>query len=89
VTLDSDSQIKTKEIGESMPKLVVGIVIDHMSSEYLNRFQDNYWEDGFKRLIRNSFNVKNTHYNYVPTATCLGHASIYTSTTPTNHGIVW
>lgn len=70
------------------PKLVVGIVIDQMRAEYLYRFQDNYSEDGFKRLLRNGYNVKNMHYNYVPTATGPGHTSIYTGTTPTNHGIV-
>lgn len=70
------------------PKLIVGVVIDQMRAEYLYRFQDNYTENGFKRLMREGFNVKNTHYNYIPTATCLGHATIYTGTTPTNHGIV-
>lgn len=70
------------------PKLVVGIVIDQMRAEYLYRFQENYTENGFKRLMRDGFNVKNTHYNYIPTETGPGHASIYTGTTPTNHGII-
>lgn len=73
---------------EDKPKLVIGIVIDQMRAEYLYRFQDNYSENGFKRMIREGFNVKNMHYNYVPTATGPGHASIYTGTTPVNHGIV-
>ncbi|MGX1927789.1 alkaline phosphatase PafA [Flagellimonas sp. 2504JD4-2] len=70
------------------PKLVVGIVVDQMRAEYLYRFQENYSQNGFKRLIREGFNVKNMHYNYVPTATGPGHASIYTGTTPADHGIV-
>lgn len=70
------------------PKLIVGIVVDQMRAEYLYRFQDNYTEKGFKRLMSEGFNVKNAHYNYTPTATGPGHASIYTGTTPTNHGIV-
>lgn len=73
---------------QEKPKLVVGIVIDQMRAEYLYRFQDNYSEAGFKRLLRDGFNVKNTHYNYIPTATGPGHASIYTGTTPENHGII-
>ncbi|QXP51438.1 alkaline phosphatase family protein [Cellulophaga sp. HaHa_2_95] len=72
----------------SKPKLVVGIVIDQMRAEYLYRFQDNYTEDGFKLLMNEGFNVKNTHYNYMPTITGPGHASIYSGTTPENHGIV-
>jgi predicted AlkP superfamily pyrophosphatase or phosphodiesterase len=70
------------------PKLIVGIVVDQMRAEYLYRFQDNYTENGFKRLIREGFNVKNMHFNYIPTATGPGHASIFTGTTPANHGIV-
>ena len=73
---------------QDKPKLIVGIVIDQMRAEYLYRFQGNYAEDGFKRLLREGFNVKNTHYNYIPTATGPGHTSIYTGTTPVNHGIV-
>lgn len=73
---------------QDKPKLIVGIVIDQMRAEYLYRFQDNYAENGFKRLLREGFNVKNTHYNYIPTATGPGHTSIYTGTTPVNHGIV-
>ncbi len=71
------------------PKLVVGVVVDQMRAEYLYRFQDNYTDSGFKRLMEDGFNVKNTHYNYIPTGTGPGHASIYTGTTPTNHGIVY
>ena len=33
-------------------------------------------------------NCRNMEYNYVPTFTGPGHASIYTGTTPNNHGIV-
>ncbi|MBL1280923.1 MAG: alkaline phosphatase family protein [Fluviicola sp.] len=33
-------------------------------------------------------NCRNTQYNYIPTFTGPGHASIYTGTTPSNHGIV-
>ena len=73
---------------QDKPKLIVGVVIDQMRAEYLYRFQGNYAEDGFKRLLREGFNVKNTHYNYIPTATGPGHTSIYTGTTPVNHGIV-
>lgn len=70
------------------PKLVVGIVVDQMRYEYLNRFWDRYGEGGFKRLINEGFNCKNNHYNYVPTSTAPGHTSIYTGTTPRIHGII-
>ncbi len=70
------------------PKLVVGIVVDQMAYEYLYRFQNHYVEGGLKRMMYQGTNARNMHYNYVPTYTGPGHASIYTGTTPSNHGIV-
>ncbi|WP_296622284.1 alkaline phosphatase PafA [Marivirga sp.] len=70
------------------PKLVVGIVIDQLRHDYFERYADNFGEDGFKRLISEGFYNHNTHYNYIPTFTGPGHASIYTGTTPANHGII-
>ncbi|MEC3908503.1 alkaline phosphatase family protein [Tamlana sp. 2201CG12-4] len=69
------------------PKLVVGIVVDQMRYDYLERFYDYYEEEGFKRLINKGFNFRNTHYNYIPTRTAPGHASLFTGTTPARHGI--
>lgn len=70
------------------PKLVVGIVIDQMRYDYLTRFANKYGNDGFNRIIKNGYSLENAHYNYIPTFTAVGHTSIYTGTTPTNHGII-
>jgi predicted AlkP superfamily pyrophosphatase or phosphodiesterase len=70
------------------PKLVVGIVVDQMRYDYLTRFYDKYGDDGFKRLMMDGYDCKNTHFNYIPTYTAPGHASIYTGTTPKYHGII-
>ena len=70
------------------PKLVVGIVVDQMRYDYLTRFANHYGEGGFLRLINEGYNCKNNHYNYIPTYTGPGHASIYTGTTPKYHGII-
>ncbi len=70
------------------PKLVVGIVVDQMRFEQLYRYAAKYSEDGFKRILRDGFNFKNTQYNYTPTVTAAGHSSIYTGTTPSIHGVI-
>lgn len=70
------------------PKLVVGIVVDQMRYDYLDRFWSKFGDNGFKKLINGGFNCKNNHFNYMPTYTAPGHASIYTGTTPENHGII-
>lgn len=72
----------------SKPKLVIGIVVDQMRYDYLTRFENHYGNGGFMRIINEGFNAKNNHYNYVPTATGPGHASIFTGTTPKYHGII-
>ncbi len=79
---------KSKEDHQKKPKLVIGIVVDQMRYDYLTRFYDRYNEDGFKRLLNNGFSLENAHYNYIPTYTAVGHTSIYTGTTPENHGII-
>lgn len=73
---------------QERPKLVVGIVIDQMRPDYLYRFSEQYGEGGFMRLMREGHQFKNAHYNYMPTYTAPGHASIYTGTTPSYHGII-
>lgn len=70
------------------PKLVVGIVIDQMRYDFLYRYWHQYSENGFKKLLREGFSFENTFYNYLPTYTGPGHASIYSGTTPRFHGIV-
>lgn len=70
------------------PKLVVGIVVDQMRYDYLTRFYDKYGEGGFKRMMNEGFNCKNNHFNYIPTKTGPGHASVFTGTTPKYHGII-
>ncbi|WP_460879813.1 alkaline phosphatase PafA [Pontibacter rugosus] len=73
---------------KKQPKLMVGIIVDQMRPDYLYRFYDQFGEGGFKRLLQDGYNCRNTHYNYVPTVTGPGHATVYTGTTPRYHGIV-
>ncbi|MBA6155544.1 alkaline phosphatase family protein [Tenacibaculum sp. S7007] len=82
------SCITNKKKNTQKPKLVVGVVIDQMRYDYLTRFASKYGDEGFKRLLNNGFSLENAHYNYIPTYTAVGHTSIYTGTTPTNHGII-
>lgn len=72
----------------TQPKLVVGIVVDQMRYDYLTRYWNRFQDGGFKRLVNGGFNCKNNHYNYAPTSTGPGHASIYTGTTPSVHGVI-
>ncbi len=69
------------------PRLVVGIVVDQMRWDYLYRFSSRFGEGGFRRLMNEGFSCDNTHLNYIPTVTAIGHSSIYTGSVPSIHGI--
>lgn len=74
---------------QAQPKLVVQVVVDQMRAEYLQRFSHQFSEDGgFQILLEDGMVFRNTHYNYIPTYTGPGHASISTGTTPKYHGVV-
>src|SRR5688500_17100373 len=70
------------------PKLVVGIVIDQMRWDFLYRYYDRYAPNGgFKRLLNQGYSCENAFIPYTPTVTACGHASIYTGSVPSIHGI--
>ena len=70
------------------PKLVVGIVVDQMRTDYIYRYWDNFGEGGFRRLATGGAFLRDAHFDYIPTETGPGHASVYTGTVPGRHGIV-
>ncbi|PID58396.1 MAG: alkaline phosphatase [Ignavibacteriae bacterium] len=69
-------------------KLLVGIVVDQMRYDYLEKYYNDFGKSGFKRLLKNGTNFTNCEINYIPSVTAAGHASIYTGTTPFYHGII-
>ena len=73
---------------QKRPKLVIGIVIDQMKMDYLYRFSDDFSSNGFKRLMNDGFAYHNVHFNFMPTYTAPGHASIYTGSIPAVNGII-
>lgn len=77
-----------KKSKSNSPKLVVGIVVDQMRYDYLYRYYDQYSDNGFKRLLNEGFSCENHHFSYKPTETAPGHASVFSGTTPSVHGII-
>ena len=69
------------------PKLVVGIVVDQMRWDYLDRYRSRFTADGFNRLVDEGYSCNNCLINYLPTVTAIGHTSAYTGSTPAYHGI--
>jgi predicted AlkP superfamily pyrophosphatase or phosphodiesterase len=73
---------------KEFPKLVIGIVVDQMSYDFIPRYWNKYSPDGFKRLISNGYFCKNANFIHFPTYTAPGHSCIYTGSVPAINGIV-
>lgn len=73
--------------GFRRPKLIVVIVIDQFREEYLWRFRPYFVDGGFNFLLSGA-SFTNCRYDYASTATCPGHATLFTGAYPNLHGII-
>lgn len=73
---------------ESKPKLVVGIVLENFNPDYLLKYKGQFADGGFSRLINQGRVYRNSSYGYQYSQTGVDHASIYTGTNPSYHGII-
>lgn len=73
---------------ELSPKLIIGINIEHMRADYINRYWDSFQQGGFKRLVSGGavFSNARADIHNIKTATVI--STLYTGTYPSVHGIV-
>lgn len=69
------------------PRLVIGIVVEQLKYDQLEKFRGRLGEDGIKRLINEGTYFKNASFEYMLTQSAPGHATISTGTEPSFHGI--
>lgn len=69
------------------PKLVVGIVVEQLRYDQLERFRDKFVENGIRKLLNEGTSFRNASYDYMLTQSAPGHATISTGTEPSIHGI--
>jgi len=69
------------------PKLVIGIVVEELKYDQLEKLRDKLSENGIKRLINEGTYFKNASYQYMLTQSAPGHATISTGAEPSFHGI--
>lgn len=70
----------------SQPRLVVNLVVSGMRAADLERYEDNFCDGGFRRLLRDGIRYRNAHYDYMLTSTAAGLATLSTGTQPSAHG---
>jgi len=78
----------TSKPAPKQPKLIVGIVVDHLRSDYFDKYAHLFSDGGFNKLIKDGAFNSNTQYNYQYSQTGVDQASIYTGTSPAYHGII-
>ena len=70
------------------PKLVVVIVIDQFRGDYLERYRDQFGDGGFRLFLDRGAYFSDCYYDYANTRTAPGHATLFTGTYSSGHGII-
>ncbi|GAE82489.1 alkaline phosphatase family protein [Bacteroides reticulotermitis] len=70
------------------PKLVVGLTIDQLRTDYLEAFSSLYGEKGFKRLWKEGRVFRNAQYTFSNIDRSSAIAAIYSGTSPSMNGII-
>jgi len=69
------------------PKLVVGIIVEQLRYDQLEKFRNRLGENGIRRLLNEGTYYQNASFEYMLTRSGPGHATISTGAEPSRHGI--
>ncbi|MDR0972843.1 MAG: alkaline phosphatase family protein [Prevotellaceae bacterium] len=72
----------------AVPRLVVGLTIDRLRTDYIEAFSELYGDKGFRRLQREGRLYKQMNFSFAAPDRASGIASIYTGAAPAMNGIV-
>jgi predicted AlkP superfamily pyrophosphatase or phosphodiesterase len=70
------------------PKLIVVIVIDQFRGDYLERYRDQFGDGGFRVFLDRGAYFTDCNYDYANTRTAPGHATLFTGSYTSGHGIM-
>ncbi len=69
------------------PRLVVGIIVEQLRFDQIEKFRDRLSENGIRRLINEGTFFRNASFDYMLTQSAAGYSTIATGTEPSYHGI--
>jgi len=69
------------------PKLVVGIIVEQLRYDQLERFRNRLGQNGIRRMLNEGTSYQDASFQYMLTQSGPGHATIATGTEPAWHGI--
>lgn len=70
-----------------VPKVVVGIVVDQLRADYLEKYAHLYGDEGFKKLFAEGRVYTNGYFAHANPDRSSAVASVYSGSTPYYHGI--
>lgn len=79
---------QTTNIQQQTPKVVIGIVIENMRPDYIQRYWNKFGENGFKKLYTNGTVCTNVHLTQHVQNYASGTATLFTGVDPSIHGII-
>ncbi len=69
------------------PKLVIGIIVEQLRYDQLEKLRDVFSDGGIKKMINEGTYFRNASYDYLLTQAAPGFATISTGTDPSYHGM--
>jgi len=69
------------------PSLVIGIVVEQLRYDQLEKFRNRLSENGIRRILNEGTFYQNASFQYMLTQSAPGHATIATGAEPASHGI--
>lgn len=79
---------RKKDIQENKPKVVIGIVVENMRPDYIQRFWNKFQPNGFKKLYTEGAVCSNVHLSQHIQNYATGTATLFTGVNPSVHGII-
>ncbi|MEZ3549327.1 MAG: alkaline phosphatase family protein [Muribaculaceae bacterium] len=74
-------------VDPSRPKIVVGIMVDQLRTDYIESLQNLFGEKGFKKLMREGAFLKNVDFKVGGLDRASGTAMVYTGSYPRQNGV--
>ena len=81
------AQGQSAYIPPEKPKLVIGIIVEQLRYDQLEKLRDILPENGIRKMINEGTYYKNASYDYLLTQAAPGYATISTGTDPSFHGM--
>ncbi len=75
-------------ISANTPRLVVGIVVEDLNPDYIERYWNKFGPGGFQRLFSKGFVCANHHFDNLVQRPSVNMATLSTGTTPSRNGII-